>query len=124
MTIIPIRQQSNAPGAELSRRFITPDALSAMSRPDTFVPPHIRPGVERFIEDGILPGSFLQAILRADLRDSCNRADHVAKMSLPSIVLWFENFAPAPCWGSAEAMHEWIMFINKERKQQNDKSTQ
>jgi hypothetical protein len=71
------------------------------------VPEHIRGGLIRFVDHGILPGGFLQAVLSNDLPEACARADDENRPRLFAIVRWLWNEAPATCWGSPEAMRAW-----------------
>lgn len=71
------------------------------------VPSHIRGGLIRFVDHGILPGGFLQAVLSNDLREACARADDENRPRLFEIVRWLHWEAPATSWGSREAMHAW-----------------
>ena len=71
------------------------------------IPEHIREAVQRYIEQGVLPGNFLQAVIRNDLIDSFARADDVNRSRLFDIVMFFYNEAPAGCWRSEEKMLAW-----------------
>jgi len=66
-----------------------------------------RDGAKRWIEDGILPGDFLQAVIRNDLTEACARADQYNIILLPKIVSWWYSEAPAAAWGSPEKVKEW-----------------
>lgn len=81
---------------------------AAMDKPGTFVPAHIRDGIKFYIENRIPPGSFVTAVIRNDLRGAVGQADHINLQCLPTIVGWFYHCAPAPCWGSKEAMENWL----------------
>ncbi len=71
------------------------EAEDAMNEPETFVPTHMRGGYMRFIERGIAPGSFGQAILRGDLEDARNRADHINANHIESQIAWAKKYVPA-----------------------------
>lgn len=71
------------------------------------VPEHIQGAVRRYIEQGIIPGKFLQAVIRNDLIDSFARADDVNRDKLFDIVKFFYNEAPAECWRSEKKMQAW-----------------
>lgn len=75
---------------------------------ETFVPPHMRDGFKLWIENGIPPGSFGMAVLSNDLKGAFGKADNINKNHIGSIVAWFYNFAPSDCWGSEEAVNDWI----------------
>lgn len=74
----------------------------------TGLPEGLRVGMCRYIEGGILPGSFLKAVLANDLMNACAHADHVNRQRLFDIVDWLYNEAPGNCWGSPEKMQVWI----------------
>lgn len=74
----------------------------------SFLPEHNLEGINLYIHKGILPGSFLQAVLRNDLQDACARADDINRRYLWNIVAWLYNHAPANCWGSPEKVAAWV----------------
>jgi hypothetical protein len=64
--------------------------------------------VKRYIEDRVKPGSFLQAVICNNLKESFGRADEDNTVSMPEIVMFFWIEAPPDCWGSPEIMKEWL----------------
>ena len=46
------------------------------------LPEHIRKGARLYIEHGVIPGSFLQAIICNDLTESFKRADDVNRVRM------------------------------------------
>ena len=72
------------------------------------LPEHIRRGVKNYIERGIIPGDFLQAVICNNLKESFNRADDINITRMLDIVDFFYNEAPFLCWGSEEKMYKWI----------------
>jgi hypothetical protein len=64
--------------------------------------------MKRYIEHGIEPGSFLMSVLRNDLKSACECADNQNRYLLFEYVSWLYNYAPQGCWGSREAVEEWI----------------
>ena len=74
---------------------------------DLLLPDHDKNPLKLYIENGILPGSFLQAVLSNDLREACGRADYINKQKIVDIVSWLFNEAPASCWGSTVNVVEW-----------------
>ena len=71
------------------------------------LPEQYRDGLRRYIEEGIMPGSFLRAVLEDRLHDAVVRCDNISQ--LKDIVLWIYNEAPSICWGSPEKVRDWIM---------------
>lgn len=70
-------------------------------------------GMRRYIEHGIMPGSFLTAVLENDLSGSFGAADHINVLLIHNYVKWLYNYAPSPCWGSPEAVKEWAASRKK-----------
>lgn len=74
---------------------------------DERLPEHMRDGMKLYLERGIEPGSFLEAVLSNDLRAACECADHINQRRLFDIVSWLYNEAPAGSWGSPENFNHW-----------------
>lgn len=72
------------------------------------IPERMMGGIARYIEQGIIPGSFLTAVICNDLADAVGRADEENMANLPAYVAYFDNEAPATCWGSRERMAAWV----------------
>jgi len=72
------------------------------------LPEHIQGGAQRYIEQGILPGDFLQAVICNNLKESFARADDINIHRMFDIVNFFYNEAPSACWGSKKSMRDWI----------------
>ena len=77
-----------------------PEALSKIRE-------HMRDGMLRWIERGILPGDFLTAVLENDLEGAVGRADHINQHRLRDFVDYLHNDAPSPCWGSPGKVRTW-----------------
>lgn len=74
------------------------------------IPRHLRPGLIRYLDHGILPGGFLQAVICNDLREACVRADDAARPRLWAIIRFLHWEAPAGSWGSPEALMKWVQW--------------
>ena len=72
------------------------------------LPEHMRGAMQRYIEDGIEPGSFLEAVLCNDLTAAFGRADHINRDRLFDYASFLHNHAPLICWGSRETYLAWI----------------
>ena len=72
------------------------------------LPEGLRGGIERYIEHGIRPGSFLEAVLTNDLFSAFGRADLINRHRMFDICMWIYNEAPSQCWGSKEKVEAWI----------------
>lgn len=64
--------------------------------------------VQRYIEQGIEPGSFMRALLSNDLRGAIARADGMNIARIPHWVVWMENNLPGASWGSVQNYEGWI----------------
>ena len=71
-------------------------------------PNNLGGGFQRYVEQGIEPGSFMQAVLENNLRESFGRADIHNRLALFSIVSWCYNNLPNTCWGSPERVKTWM----------------
>jgi hypothetical protein len=71
------------------------------------LPAHCQRGLEAFILDGRIPGDFLSAVLRNDLKSAFWHADDTNEKRLREYVVFLYNHAPSACWGSAEAIGRW-----------------
>jgi len=74
----------------------------------SLLPEHMRGGMRRYIEQGILPGGFLQAVLSDSLSQSGMRADDVNRERLLDYAHFLYEEAPLACWGSEEAVRKWV----------------
>lgn len=72
------------------------------------LPKHMQGTVRRYIEDGILPGSFLTAVICNKLQESFTYADETNIEKMFDIVGFFCDEAPFGCWGSKKDMTHWI----------------
>lgn len=80
------------------------------------IPDYMMPGLTRYVEQGIEPGSFLYAVLCNDLKDACGRADENNLANLPAYAAWIYNEAPAQCHGSPERVQAWIESFEQARE--------
>lgn len=71
------------------------------------LPKHMRPGMRDYIERGILPGRFLQAILSNDFITAYGRADHINRFALHDFARFLDRWAPRECYGSPEKVAAW-----------------
>lgn len=71
------------------------------------IPIHCRADTKRYIEEGQLPGGFLQAVICNNLVEAFARADDINQQSLRDYANFLYNEAPASSWGSREAMEAW-----------------
>lgn len=81
--------------------------LATPNDPD-LCPPHLVEAFQRYVQYGVPPGDFLQAVLRNDLTEAIGRADHENLILLPAIVSYVYNRMPHNCHGSGEIVAAWI----------------
>lgn len=74
---------------------------------EKWVPAHMRAGMARYVVLGVLPGSFLRAVLSNDLMEAGRMADDENRRRLFDYVMFLINYAPSDCYGSPEAMLAW-----------------
>ncbi len=72
------------------------------------LPENLSEGLQGYIEQGIPPGHFLQAILKNNLVEACARADIPNQRRIYDVVFFLHNYAPSACWGSTEKYESWI----------------
>lgn len=84
----------------------SPDKMSGVR---TYVPPHIRAGLTRYVEQGIRPGDGLLNILEdRPLSQIVPHVDNDVEAHLGSIYRFLYNAVGSPAWGSPEKVAAWI----------------
>lgn len=71
------------------------------------IPGHCRESMRLYVEHGVLPGSFLTAVLCNDFMEACGKADDVNR-HLWDYANFLYNYAPSNCFGSPEAVKAWV----------------
>ena len=71
------------------------------------LPERLREGVRRWVEDHVVPGGFLCAVICNNLRDAIFLAADENLPRLVEIVRWFYHEAPGLCWGSKATFDRW-----------------
>lgn len=71
------------------------------------VPEQLHDGLARYLAAGILPGSFLLAVLSNDSASAIRRADDICRAGYGELVLWLTRYAPLEAWGSDENVTAW-----------------
>jgi hypothetical protein len=79
------------------------------------VPEHLKNGLRLYLQHGYIPGDFLQAVLRNDLKEAISRGDHYSIMGLRGLVVFLYNYVPTLCQGSKSAMVAWAKLSEEER---------
>lgn len=71
------------------------------------LPEHLRESLDAHVRLGRLTGGFLEAVLCNDLREALGRADPISLRSLPAIIRYLRDNAPAVAWGSVDKVRTW-----------------
>jgi len=72
------------------------------------IPKRTIQALDRWVNQGILPGSFLRAVLSNDLYETVLRADKENLEALPHIVVYVYTILPTESRGSHQALIDWI----------------
>ncbi len=81
-----------------------------------YIPEHMMEPIKRYVENGIIPGGFLQAVICNNLHDALNRADDETLRNLPAYMAYFYNKTPMGCWGSKKKMMDWQKGFKNEKE--------
>lgn len=72
------------------------------------IPEHILPGIARYLARGVVPGSFVEAMLTNDLRGVMQCADDQNIRAIPAIWSFLYNNIPSSAWGSPSNVSKWV----------------
>lgn len=72
------------------------------------LPEGLRPGMKLWIENGVLPGTFLEHVIHNRLVDSFAHADDFNVTRMFDIACFMYNYAPSDCWKTEENIENWI----------------
>lgn len=88
-----------------------------MTRPINYdlLPESLRGGMRLYVEHGIRPGSFLEAVLKDSLTGAFAQADARSLVHMFGIVRFLYNEMPMTLWGSRAVVEEWIRAKTAER---------
>lgn len=78
------------------------------------IPPHMVGGLERYLFNGIPPGSFLAAVLTNNLKNAFNNADSTNAAAMGDWMRVMVNFMPSNTWGSVENYRAHLDSFNAE----------
>ena len=73
-----------------------------------YIPERMMPGIQRYVEHGLQPGSFLCAIIQNNLSQAVGLADNENLKNIPAFIAYLYNECPGNCWGSPEKMKSWM----------------
>lgn len=86
-------------------------------QPDEYYPirDDLYGALERYLNHGIMPGSFLTAVLENNLMESFGRADMSNSANLKNIVGYIYHHLPSNSWGSREKVSEYLKHLKQEK---------
>jgi hypothetical protein len=76
---------------------------------DYKVPRATQESLTRYIEQGIAPDGFLEAVLCNDLMGAVAQADNTNFNALKDITGWVYMYAPPACWGTQAKHLRWML---------------
>lgn len=71
------------------------------------IPQATKDSLDRYVNEGIMPGSFLRAVLTNDLASAVFQADSKNLAALKDIMLYIYNEVPANAWGSTATVVDY-----------------
>lgn len=71
------------------------------------IPDTLKLGFERWVDHGIVPGSFLRAVLQNDFCEAVLNADPHNLQHLRSIALFVDTVLPFESWGNPVKVMDW-----------------
>lgn len=78
------------------------------------VPQHTLEALNRYVEHGLEPGSFLMSVLCNDLFGAVSRADTTNLLFLKDICMYVHWEIPANCWGNENKVHAYMKKVRSE----------
>lgn len=84
----------------------------------SLIPPHMREGLTLYLTNGVMPGSFLCAVLNNDLVEAVKRADDENAHRLPGYIRFLYNYVDSRAWGRKGCVEEWVARRRKELSQE------
>ena len=72
-----------------------------------YIPERMMPSIDMYVDKGVIPGDFLQAIICNNLKDAFLLADDENFENIGAYASYFYNKVPAVAWGSRDRMIAW-----------------
>ncbi len=73
--------------------------------------------IDRYIDHGVRPSGFIEAVLRNDLVESFRLADEQNLLDMYEIVRYCHNNVPQGAWGEPAKVRGWLKAGGKEQYQ-------
>ena len=70
--------------------------------------PETKESIDRYVNDHIPTGSFLEAVLCNNLKEAIGRADSENLRDIVEIVQYCYWEIPSVCWGSPKEVRAWL----------------
>ena len=83
--------------------------ISEFTMDGIHVPPNLIGGIVRYVLYGTGVGDFLAAVISNDLGKAMSHADESSLYAIRAVYGVFYNRTPSGCFGSKEAMIEWML---------------
>ncbi len=80
------------------------------------LPRRTKETIDNYVEFGLQPGDFVQAVLENNLTEAYSRADPINTACMRSIVAYIHNETPAASHGSKEKTRAWVHKIRSEKE--------
>jgi len=87
------------------------------------LPEHMQGAVRRYLNNGIMPGDFLTALLENDLVHSFGLADETNLTAMRTWVEWLYMECPGGAWGSEDNIRKWCDARRERAAAQVDEPT-
>ena len=81
------------------------------------IPRRTKEAIDRYVQQHLLPGGFLEAVLSNNLMDAVCRADSENLEALVEICKYIYNEIPSKCHGSPEKVKAWVDQSERTRSQ-------
>ena len=79
------------------------------------IPVRVLAELNLYVQDGVIPGKFLRAVINNDLQAAINEADEAELDALKAIVQYLPCGLPSGCHGYSDAIINWSHRKLKER---------
>jgi len=76
----------------------------------------VKESLELYVTKGIMPGSFLRAVLENDLFGALSRADSYNRATIFQITKYIYYELPREAWGSREKVKAYLEKLNSVEK--------
>lgn len=84
---------------------------------EMWVPSSVQTALTRYVEQGIMPGGFLAAVLSNDLVGTFAQADSSNVSRIEDIVSFVYNRMPSSSWGSLQQVRDYADSVRQLRQQ-------